>query len=485
MLFNSLHFVVFFPVLVLVYFALPLRFRWILLLAASYYFYMCWKAEYVLLIMVSTGVDYGAALAMGKREERKARRPFLFLSLFANLGLLFSFKYFEFFSDNVEQALSAIDIFVDMPLFDALLPVGISFYTFQTLSYAIDVYRGKIQPEKHLGYFALYVAFWPQLVAGPIERPDRLLPQLRVRKPFDADRVRTGLALMVWGFFKKLVIADRLAAYVDVAYADPTGAGADLGGGALLVATYLFAFQIYCDFSGYSDIAIGAARVMGIDLMTNFRRPYFATSISDFWGRWHISLSSWFRDYLYIPMGGNRVRRWRHFTNLVVTFLVSGLWHGANWTFVVWGGLHGLYLVLSRVFAPVREWAAGALGIEASAPLATLGRRLWIFHLVLVSWIFFRASSLGDAIEILVRIVLSPFDLAGLPLPNGPVDLAIGLGAILLLLGLEVWKGDCRLDSKLFSGSTLVQRQIFYIAMTFLLIWFGVFNSNEFIYFQF
>lgn len=484
MLFNSLHFAAFFPVVVLAYFAIPLRFRWTLLLAASYYFYMCWKVEYVLLILLSTCVDYAAARAMGRRPDRRSRRPFLWMSLVANLGLLFAFKYLEFASENLENALAAFDIFVDVPLFDALLPVGISFYTFQTLSYTIDVYRGKLEPERHFGYFALYVAFWPQLVAGPIERPGRLLPQLRTYRPFDPDRVRTGLALMIWGFFKKLVIADRLAAYVDAVYAGQSLAGPEPGGGAVLLATYLFAFQIYCDFSGYSDIAIGASRVMGIDLMTNFRRPYFATSISDFWGRWHISLSTWFRDYVYVPLGGNRVARSRHFANLLITFLVSGLWHGASWTFVIWGGLHGAYLVLSILLRPWRARAAERIGLGRWPGLVTFAQRLWVFQLVAVGWIFFRAGSLGEAIDFLRRIVASPLDLSGMPLPFGPMDFWVALGSIVLLLALEVWKGDRRLDSKLFRGSK-AQRRLFYVAMTLLLLWFGVFTSKQFIYFQF
>ncbi|MCE7945771.1 MAG: MBOAT family protein, partial [Chlorobi bacterium CHB1] len=306
MLFHSLEFIIFFPVVVAIYFLAPLRFRQFFLLLASYYFYMCWKAEYAVLILLSTGIDYVAALHMHKTSGRG-------------------------------------NIFYEFPLFDILLPVGISFYTFQTLSYTIDVYRSEKTPERNFIKFALYVTFFPQLVAGPIERSTRLLPQFDHEHKFDANRVVSGLRLMLWGFFKKLVIADRLALYVNEVYNNP----ADYTGLPVIIATYFFAFQIYCDFSAYSDIAIGAARVLGFDLMKNFRQPYLAQSIGEFWKRWHISLSTWFRDYLYIPLGGNRVSRLRWYVNLMAVFLISGLWHGANWTFVVWGALHGSYFVLS------------------------------------------------------------------------------------------------------------------------------------------
>jgi len=335
MLFNSLDFLIFFPVIVGLYFALSPKYRWVLLLGASYYFYMCWKAEYIILIVFSTLVDYFAARQMARIQEKKKRRPFLYLSLLSNLGLLFFFKYWNFFSGETRALLDSWNIMADVPTFQLLLPVGISFYTFQTLSYTIDVYNGKLEPEKNLGRFALYVSFFPQLVAGPIERATHLLPQLRQTFDFDYQRVVSGLQQMLWGFFKKVVIADRLAVYVNEIYASP----GDENGLALLLATYFFAFQIYCDFSGYSDIAIGAARVMGYDLMENFRTPYLSKSIREFWSRWHISLSTWFRDYLYIPLGGNRVPQVRWFLNLFIVFVVSGFWHGANWTFLIWGAL--------------------------------------------------------------------------------------------------------------------------------------------------
>ncbi|MCH9032659.1 MAG: MBOAT family protein, partial [candidate division Zixibacteria bacterium] len=341
MLFHSLEFVFFFPLVVALFFLLPHRFRWVLLLVASYYFYMSWKAEYAVLIIFSTLIDYFAARRMERHTEKSKRKKYLILSIVSNIGLLFAFKYFNFFSAEVRESLAQFNMFYDSPLFEILLPVGISFYTFQTISYTIDVYRGDRSAEKHLGYFALYVSFFPQLVAGPIERSTRLLPQFFQEKRFEIGRVVDGIRLMLFGFFKKLVIADRLAVYVNNVY----GAPDEYSALTLLVAVYFFAFQIYCDFSGYSDIAIGAARVMGYDLMENFRRPYLSRSVSEFWRRWHISLSSWFKDYLYLPLGGNRVSKSRWSFNIVTVFVICGLWHGANWTFVAFGVLHALYLL--------------------------------------------------------------------------------------------------------------------------------------------
>ncbi len=353
MLFNSIEFLLFLPVVVLLYYALPHRYRWGLLLAASYYFYAAWKLEYLVLIIASTLIDYYAGLRMGAEEHQRKRRKFLYLSLAGNLGMLLGFKYFNFFSDSVRVALEQFNIFADTPHLEFLLPVGISFYTFQSMSYTIDLYRGERDVERHLGIFALYVAFFPQLVAGPIERSTHLLPQFRERVTFDYGRTTSGLRLILWGFFKKIVIADQLALFVQQVYGSP----GEWSGPAVLLASYFFAFQIFCDFSAYTDIARGSARIMGFDLMENFNRPYFSRSIREFWARWHISLSTWFRDYLYIPLGGNRVVKWRWYYNLMVVFVVSGLWHGANWTFVAWGFLHGAYLVLGIV---TQDWRDGA-----------------------------------------------------------------------------------------------------------------------------
>lgn len=379
MLFNSLHFLIFFPLVVTIYFLLPHRYRWALLLASSYYFYMAWKPEYALIVLFSTVVDYFAALKMSQASTRVKKTFYLGVSLLSNLSLLFVFKYYNFFGGLI--GLSALDL---------LLPMGISFYTFQTLSYSIDVYRGVTEPERHFGIFALYVTFFPQLVAGPIERSNRLLPQFYVKHTFDYIRITDGLKKMAWGFFKKIVIADRLAVSVNLIFADPTA----YEGLPLVIATLFFAFQIYCDFSGYSDIAIGAAQVMGFDLMENFDKPYYSRSISEFWKRWHISLSTWFRDYVYIPLGGNRVRLSRHVLNLMITFLISGLWHGANWTFLVWGALHGTFLVIEYL-------VARAFPQKTRHGFTDALKCLWTFFLVNLAWIFFRANTLADALYIL------------------------------------------------------------------------------------
>ncbi len=489
MLFNSLLYLIFFPLVVAVYFLLPRRYRWALLLAASYYFYMCWKAEYVILIIVSTLIDYFAALRMSRLSEKSKKKKYLLLSLLVNLGLLFSFKYFNFFNDSLRQAFHHFNLFYDVPAFNVLLPVGISFYTFQTLSYTIDVYHGKTPVEKHLGVFAVYVSFFPQLVAGPIERSGRLLPQFFQKHDFSYERVTAGLKLMLWGYFKKIVIADRLAVLVDSVYNDPSG----YRGAPLLVATFFFAIQIYCDFSGYSDIAIGSARVMGFELMENFRRPYFSRSIGEFWKRWHISLSTWFRDYLYIPLGGNRVLKWRWYYNLMVTFLVSGLWHGANWTFLLWGGLHGSYLVASHIFKPVRERLLGWLRINPRFPLYQGMRVLITFCLVCLAWVLFRANSLSDAWFIISHIFLD----AKMYADPGNLGLAFrGMGlksidlihsfvfiGILLVYDLISSRRDFW---ELVRARPVWIRWAVYYAILILILFYSPYNkAQNFIYFQF
>ena len=405
MLFNSIHFLIFFPVVVILYFIIPQRQRWIFLLAASYYFYMCWKMEYIFLIITSTLIDYFAGIQMEK-VVRSKRTKYLLLSLAANLGLLFTFKYFNFFNGAFRNAFQHFNIVYHIPNLRVLLPVGISFYTFQTLSYSIDVYRGERKAERHLGIFALYVAFFPQLVAGPIERSTRLLPQFYEKHPFNYQRLVDGFILMVWGFFKKVVIADRLAVVVNHVYNNVP----EYSGLSFLIASYCFAFQIYCDFSGYSDIAIGSAKIMGFDLMKNFDRPYFSKSISEFWKRWHISLSSWFRDYLYIPLGGNRVKKWRWNANIMIVFLLSGLWHGANWTFLIWGGLHGFYLLFSTFTQRVRQKVSSLFLLDRYPYIKKTFDVIVTFHLVLLGWIFFRANSLSDAFYILKHLFI-PFQI--------------------------------------------------------------------------
>lgn len=462
------------------YFALPGRFRWILLLIASYYFYMCWNYKYIILIVFSTLVDYFAAIQMAKTTKKLPRKLLLIASLTSNLGLLFFFKYYNFFSDNINVVFEQFNIFGSMPVYEFLLPVGISFYTFQTLSYTIDVYWGKKEPEKHLGIFALYVSFFPQLVAGPIERSTRLLPQFYKTYAFNYERIKNGLILMAWGFFKKVVIADRLAEYVNAVYNNPT----DYGGMQDLIATFFFGSQIYCDFSGYSDIAIGSAMVLGYDLMTNFKRPYLSRSIREFWSRWHISLSTWFRDYTYIPLGGNRVVKWRWYYNLFITFLVSGLWHGANWTFVIWGALHGAYLVLAIMTQKSRDKLAQKSGLYKIPHLNSLINLTWTFVLVYLAWIFFRANNVNDAFLIIGNI-LNPQTWGGeIQLFNFVSDFYLSFILIGVLIIIEILWEKYQLIDKLQAQSRLV-KWILMVVVLLAIIILGKWDQSDFLYFQF
>ena len=399
MLFNSLQFIIFFPIVIALYFLIPYKKRWILLLAASYYFYMCWKVDYIILIMASTIIDYICSNKMSKLNNQKRKKPWLIASIISNLSILFGFKYFNFFSENIQLVFNNYNIFYEMPFFNVLLPVGISFYTFQTLSYTIDVYNNKTPAQKHLGVFAVYVSFFPQLVAGPIERSNHLLPQFFKEHDFSYQRVRSGLEKMLWGFFKKIVIADNLAILVDGIYNNVDS----YSGIALIIATIFFTFQIYCDFSGYSDIAIGTAKVMGFELRENFKRPYFSKSIREFWQRWHITLSTWFRDYVYISLGGNRVIKWRWYYNILITFLLSGLWHGANWTFIIWGALHGFYLITALLLSKPKEKIFKIIK-NISPQLNKIMDVALTFILVAFAWIFFRANSLSDAIYVITNL---------------------------------------------------------------------------------
>ena len=395
MLFNSFQFLVFFPTITIAYFILPHRFRWALILAASCYFYMVFIPEYILILAFTITVDYLAGIGLESLKGRK-RKWLLIASLLANIGMLGFFKYFNFANENLEALANLIGWNYPISNLSFILPIGLSFHTFQSLSYTIEVYRGRQKAERHFGYLAMYVMFYPQLVAGPIERPQNILHQLHTEHKFEYRRVADGLKWMAWGMFKKVVIADRMALLVNPVYSSPT----DYTGPALVFATLAFAIQIYCDFSGYSDIALGSAQVMGIKLMKNFDHPYFSKSISEFWQRWHISLSTWFRDYLYIPLGGNRTTKSRWIFNLFITFLISGLWHGANWTFVIWGGLHGLYVAFFRLTEKIWGRVSSALNIERFPRWANATSTLITFLLVTYAWIFFRADNIADAIYI-------------------------------------------------------------------------------------
>lgn len=402
MSFNSVYFLLCLPVVIIAYWVLPKRFRWIMLLAVSYLFYMSWNVWLIFLILFTTVVSYVAARLMAKYNSVKIKRLCLIVTLISCLGVLFFFKYFTF---AVNLVIDIINLgrhnFAEFT-FSLLLPVGISFYTFQTLSYVIDVYRAKIDAERHFGYYALFVSFFPQLVAGPIERPENLLPQLKSDKTFDKNNFLQGLRIAVIGYFKKIVIADGVGVFVNRVYNNVSAAN----GITVLLATILFAVQIYCDFSGYSEIAIGVAKMMGIRLSDNFNNPYLATSIKDFWRRWHITLTSWFTDYVYIPLGGNRCKLWRWMLNVMIVFLLSGLWHGAALTFVVWGGIHGLYQIIGALKNKLISKCVSAEKVQMLQTNAyvMVFKRVVTFALVCFAWIFFRGNTLSDCGEMVAKI---------------------------------------------------------------------------------
>jgi len=419
MTFNSWEFLLFYPIVAILYFALPKRMKWQMLLVASYFFYMCYQAELVFLIAGTTLVSWIASRIIWKSEKGSTRKLLLALTLAVCFGVLFFYKYFNFLSGSVS---GLIELFGGTPSrieLDLILPVGISFYTFQTLSYVIDVYRGDVEPERNFFFYALFVSFFPQLVAGPIERPGNLIPQLKQTHPWSRDDAVKGAKHMLVGFFKKICVADLISVYVNSIYNDAESATA-LG---IIIATALFAVQIYCDFSGYTDIAIGCARVMGIRLMQNFDHPYMATSIKEFWSRWHISLSSWFKDYLYIPLGGNRRGKGRALFNVFVVFLVSGLWHGANWTFVIWGAIHGIYQISGTLTKDARDRALTRLGMSRDSGFIKWWRRICVFVLVCFAWLFFRANSVADVWVLLDRLFVSGW--------------GAGIGETLSLMGLD------------------------------------------------
>jgi len=484
MLFNSFQFLIFLPIVVFCYFAMPFKCRKWFLLISSYYFYMCWKPEYIILIIVSTLIDYFAGIQIAKQSTRWGRKKFLILSLLTNLGLLFSFKYFNFFNDSFRVLFNCFNMFYGIPAFKFLLPVGISFYTFQTLSYSIDVYYGKKEVEKDFGIFALYVAFFPQLVAGPIERSTHLLPQFKVEHKFDYERTVSGLYLMAWGLFKKMVVADNFAPFVEAVYSNPQG----YSNVSMLVATLFFAIQIFCDFSGYSDIAIGSARIMGFDLMVNFRSPYFSKNIREFWSRWHISLSTWFRDYVYFPLGGSRVSKLKQYRNFLVVFAVSGLWHGANWTFLLWGFLHGAYLVIEDVLIV----GMNRFKIKPKFKGRKFLQIIYTFNLVLLSWVFFRAQSLREAFYIIPRVVCGYKDLFSTSLLN---TLFVEMGirkyhififgfALIIMEAFHYLEGKTDVWEALRKQPLSIRWSI-YVCFVFFLILTGQYGTQQFIYFQF
>jgi D-alanyl-lipoteichoic acid acyltransferase DltB (MBOAT superfamily) len=441
--------------------------------------------KYILILGITIVVDYLAGLLIEGAEGRR-RKLFLGWSLAANIGVLALYKYFNFFNENLSALADFLGWGYPIQNLSLILPVGLSFHTFQAMSYTIEVYRGHQKAERHFGIYALYVMFYPQLVAGPIERPQNLLHQFHETHYFDYQRVVSGLRLMAWGLFKKVVVADRLALFVNKVYLDPSRTE----GPVLMLGTMFFAFQIFCDFSGYSDIAIGSARVMGFKLMRNFDSPYQAKSISEFWRRWHISLSTWFKDYLYIPLGGNRVSALRWYANMMIVFLVSGLWHGANWTYVIWGGLHGFFLVFGAATQKMRDQACQAIGLSRLPRLHTSLKILTTFLLVCVSWIFFRAPTLHDALGVCSHMfsgwagVLKPSTFAAMFHGFGLPASLIGLAGMILVEAVQILQRRTAIQPLIDALPWWGRWSLYYAGAAALFFLFGD-GGDQFIYFQF
>lgn len=472
---------IFYPVVLLLYFLLPGKLSRYSLLAMSLIFYLAWDASLIWLILFTTFVSYVSSHIIERSKSTAVKRACIVVTLVACLGVLFFFKYYNFLAESLGWAIKEFGGGTYDLTLDLILPVGISFYTFQTLSYAIDVYRGEEKAEKNFALFALYVTFFPQLVAGPIERPGNLLPQLREKNKLTGENARIGLSKMAVGFFKKIVVADILAEFVNAVYND----AASSTGPALIIATVFFGFQIYCDFSGYTDIAIGCARVMGIRLMKNFDRPYKALSVKEFWARWHISLSTWFRDYLYFPLGGSRCLRPRHMFNLFMVFFVSGLWHGANWTFVIWGLLHAFYRIMGELTAKPRKNLYAKMGINTENFLFKAGQKLVTFTLVCFAWVFFRANNLSDVGTLISSLALGWGDI-GVSISSMGLNLAgivVAALSLIIMTQLDILTEKNEAHGEIMAKNSTVWA-VWAIAIAWILL-LSVGGASTFIYFQF
>jgi len=474
MLFNSLDFLLFFPVVLCIYLIFNeisdsggvAKIRNIFLLAASYYFYMNWEPTYALLLLYSTIITWLAGLAISKTKDIIKKKWWLGTIIVMNLIVLFLFKYFNFAADNIKLLMGTLGIAIDIPKFTLLLPVGISFYIFQALGYSVDVYRGTTKAEKNFFTYALFVSFFPQLVAGPIERSHNLLQQFHKKRTITYEYFWHGLNLMLWGYFLKLFLADRCGLYVDAIYNNM-----DMhNGGAYLLAAIIFPFQIYGDFAGYSMIAIGVAEIMGFHLMDNFRRPYFATTVTEFWHRWHISLSTWFKDYVYIPLGGNRCSKVRNYINIFITFLVSGIWHGANWTFILWGSLHGAFQCIEKALGWNKSRFSGLLYFTHLA---------LTFCIVSLAWILFRSVSLNQAVQLISGIFTHFGKPSLLSLDLIPIAIAM------ILVAFKDAKDEYYWSIHLSDSKFWIVRHLYIIMMIAVIILFGRLDSSQFIYFQF
>lgn len=490
MLFNSLDFAVFFPIVFFLYWIIAkhLKLRNIFILVASYVFYGWWDWRFLFLIAISTLVDFYVGKLLYNTEAKSKRKQLLFISLFVNLGFLIYFKYTNFFIETFVDSFRLFGQELEVSTLNIILPVGISFYTFQTLSYTIDIYRKQLKPTNDLFAFGAFVSFFPQLVAGPIERASHLLPQFYKTYQFNYKLVKSGLLLMAFGLFKKMVIADRAALYVNEVYNNVD----DYGGVGYVYATILFAFQIYCDFSGYSDIAIGLGRTMGFDLMKNFDSPYISKSLTEFWRRWHISLSTWFRDYVYIPLGGSKSGKYRTYANIFIVFVVSGMWHGAAMTFVIWGAIHGFILMIEKGTYKARRHLFETLGLQKNNLSNHLFFGLIIFTFVCIAWVFFRANSVADAWQIIVGMftdinVGNLFDKNTYLIGFKPNEFKVISFSIIFLFIFEYLHRKHNVV-KFLNAQATIFRWCFYLSIILSIIVFGIYgdrNIQEFIYFQF
>ncbi|MCM1264015.1 MAG: MBOAT family protein [Butyrivibrio sp.] len=488
MLFNSFQFLLFFPMVCVLYYIIPDKAKNLWLLLASYYFYMCWNPYYILLLLFSTVLTYACGIAITKKHDSSWRKFFIALCVLLNIGLIAYFKYSTFIFSNVNALLNLLGFKQVNIEIDVLLPVGISFYVFQALGYIIDVYRGEVKAEKNFINYALFVSFFPQLVAGPIERSSHFLPQLKEKHRFDFYRMRDGILLMLYGFFQKVVIADRMGKIVDDVFANwIVYPGYFIVGGVVA-----FSIQIYCDFGGYSSIAIGAAKVMGFDLVQNFRQPYMAGNVKDFWKRWHISLTSWFRDYLYIPLGGNRKGKWKTILNIFIVFAASGLWHGAAWHYVVWGILNAAFQEIGEGIRKVKAHMCKRPNPHRENSLTAWGGRIVTFALVSFTWLFFRADSVNEALRMCNFAICNTFAnlRAYIWVPGiERYEYGIVIITLLALLLSEIIHEKGISIQRILDSLPKALRWLCYMALIFIILLWGVYgasnNENAFIYFQF
>jgi D-alanyl-lipoteichoic acid acyltransferase DltB (MBOAT superfamily) len=479
MLFNSISFLVFLPIIFVLYWFVTrgsLKWQNILLLAASYYFYACWDYRFLFLLIFSTGLDYYTGIKMDESATQQKRTYWFWLSVIINLGFLGIFKYYNFFIGSFAEGLSHLGFNVNIWTIKVILPVGISFYTFHGLSYVIDIYKKRISAERNFVDYSLFVSYFPLLVAGPIERATHLLPQIKQKRTFDGDDAISGIELMIWGFFKKVVIADTLSVIVNKVYAD----AASYGSTALIIAAIAFSFQIYCDFSGYSDIAIGTSKLLGIDLIRNFNFPYLSRNIAEFWRRWHISLSTWFRDYLYIPLGGSKLSKLLSVRNVFIIFIVSGIWHGANWTFMVWGGIHAMLFIPSFLVGSNRKYREDIVHSNKLFPSVRDFFQIGLtFFSVTLAWIFFRAETLGKAIHFIGDILKNT---KGKSLTFDNNDIIANSIAFFTFFGISVYL--LYRKNELIKTRRLMQFSLCLILLILITL-LGQFSKQSFIYFQF